>query len=646
MPRAEPTTTREERPTALRPVSGCCPTRPVPGTGRPGRLPLRQRGDGPATPPHRARPAPRRRSRLRRGPPADRRAGEKAASWRPFQLAFVLLNLPSLTDPGHPERAADDTALVDLLFFPTGGGKTEAYLGLTAYTFAIRRLQRTLGTAEDARDGMAGVAVLMRYTLRLLTAQQFQRAAALVCAAEVIRRNAPATWGDERFRIGLWVGAGVSPNWFDDAKDQVIEARDQEAATAPTSCRRSPAPGAAKGCVPNATCTSTTTGVASCSTARAARRCLPAPARSPPVRAPDPDRRRGDLPVRAEPRHRHRRQAGPAALEGLRQILFGRTRSHCDRHGFRHDDLDDKTGCASKHNKKGAPRRQRPARRPAPPARPDHPGRAAPHLRRARHDRRPVRGGRRGTVVLAPPRKPHRPEDRRVHRHHQARPRAGPRRLRPRAGRVPAAGHRRRRYLLLPAGTDHEEGAGTALPGHLRARRPHQVRRDQARRDPAARRADALRQVRRTRRPVHDDGRLLQRHPGTGRYAAVPGRRRDDARPPTREGQGAVRPDRAARRHARHPGVDVPHLVRRHQRRAQAAGTRLRPRPRHEPAPRRDRGRHAAAPAGTQGLQAKVVPAHPLAQRSTTGAAPGCSRWTWCSRPPCSRSAWTCPASA
>ncbi|HEY9476175.1 MAG TPA: hypothetical protein VIS06_20280, partial [Mycobacteriales bacterium] len=152
--------------------------------------------------------------------------GPAAASWRPFQLAFILLNLPALTDPAHPERAADATGTVDLLFFPTGGGKTEAYLGLTAYTFAIRRLQGVLGTGEQARDGGAGVAVLMRYTLRLLTAQQFQRAAALVCAAEVIRRSDPDTWGANPFLIGLWVGGGVSPNWFDEASEQIAAARE------------------------------------------------------------------------------------------------------------------------------------------------------------------------------------------------------------------------------------------------------------------------------------------------------------------------------------------------------------------------------------------------------------------------------------
>ena len=104
----------------------------------------------------------------------------KNHSWRPFQLAFVLLNLPALADPTHPDRADGGTALADLLWFPTGGGKTEAYLGLTAFVLAVRRLQEGLG----GFDTRAGVAVLMRYTLRLLTIQQFQRAAALVCACE------------------------------------------------------------------------------------------------------------------------------------------------------------------------------------------------------------------------------------------------------------------------------------------------------------------------------------------------------------------------------------------------------------------------------------------------------------------------------
>src|SRR5205823_9302720 len=72
-------------------------------------------------------------------------------SWRPFQLAFILLNLPALTDLHHPDRSAEASAVADLLWFPTGGGKTEAYLGLTAYTLAIRRLQGTVAgrSGED-----------------------------------------------------------------------------------------------------------------------------------------------------------------------------------------------------------------------------------------------------------------------------------------------------------------------------------------------------------------------------------------------------------------------------------------------------------------------------------------------------------------
>jgi len=154
-------------------------------------------------------------------------------SWRPFQLAFVLLCLPGLTDPAHPDarRGAHD-AQVQLLFFPTGGGKTEAYLGLAAYTFAIRRLQGVVGADASVRDGTRGVAVLMRYTLRLLTAQQFQRAAALICACESLRRErieaGDGRWGTAPFRVGLWVGSKVTPNSFEEASNQVASGREQD----------------------------------------------------------------------------------------------------------------------------------------------------------------------------------------------------------------------------------------------------------------------------------------------------------------------------------------------------------------------------------------------------------------------------------
>ncbi|MCW3052013.1 MAG: helicase domain protein, partial [Chthonomonadales bacterium] len=149
-------------------------------------------------------------------------------TWRPFQLAFILLNLPGITGLDHPDRQTTPNATADLLWFPTGGGKTEAYLGLTAYTLAIRRLQGVVA----GRSGEAGVAVLMRYTLRLLTLQQFQRATTLICACEAIRRETldkgDATWGHRPFRIGLWVGNKTTPNTTEQAEQAVLERRDKK----------------------------------------------------------------------------------------------------------------------------------------------------------------------------------------------------------------------------------------------------------------------------------------------------------------------------------------------------------------------------------------------------------------------------------
>ncbi|RDI24047.1 helicase-like protein [Rhodococcus sp. AG1013] len=123
--------------------------------------------------------------------------------WYPFQIAYILLNLPGLADRNHPDR---DTA--DLLWFPTGGGKTEAYLGLVAFSILHRRLQD-----REAQ----GVAVIMRYTLRLLTIQQFERATMLMCSLETVRK-ANSDIGTRPFSIGLWVGGGGTPNTFDEAR--------------------------------------------------------------------------------------------------------------------------------------------------------------------------------------------------------------------------------------------------------------------------------------------------------------------------------------------------------------------------------------------------------------------------------------------
>jgi len=164
----------------------------------------------------------------------------KNRTWRTFQLAFILLTLEGITDLGHHDRIEPSVALADLLWFPTGGGKTEAYLGCTAYVLALRRLQ---GQIED-RSGEHGVAVLMRYTLRLLTLQQFQRATALICACEEIRRDAlgrgDPRWGHEPFRIGLWVGMRTTPNKTDHADEALKLERSAGAPRASTFGRGSP----------------------------------------------------------------------------------------------------------------------------------------------------------------------------------------------------------------------------------------------------------------------------------------------------------------------------------------------------------------------------------------------------------------------
>ena len=112
---------------------------------------------------------------------------EAGPAWRAFQLAFILVNLPGVANPTNPER---DT--VDLLFFPTGGGKTEAYLGLAAFAMVLRRPRNP----SSAGLGGAGVTVIMRYTLRLLTLDQLGRAAGLVCALELEREDDPERYGE------------------------------------------------------------------------------------------------------------------------------------------------------------------------------------------------------------------------------------------------------------------------------------------------------------------------------------------------------------------------------------------------------------------------------------------------------------------
>ncbi len=264
-------------------------------------------------------------------------------SWRLFQLAFILLNLPSITALDHPDRGQEHEAIADLLWFATGGGKTEAYLGLTAYTLALRRLQGGIG----GRDGAHGVAVLMRYTLRLLTLQQFQRAAALICACELIRREDPAQWGTVPFRLGLWVGNKTTPNRLADASESIktgINGGMPSINGTPlqfTSCpwcgcqikshniRVYLPPSDVGRCV---TYCGDTVGQCAFSERRAPREGLPVLVVDKDIYRHPPSMLIATVDKFAQ-----------LPWKGETQMLFGRVDGECPRHGFLSPDIDDKT---------------------------------------------------------------------------------------------------------------------------------------------------------------------------------------------------------------------------------------------------------------------------------------------------------------
>lgn len=131
------------------------------------------------------------------------------ASWRPFQLAFLLINISGILNQNKNEHEISERDIVDLIWFPTGGGKTEAYLGVSALTIFFRRMK--------FKENGSGTTIIMRYTLRLLTSQQFQRATTLICACEKIRGENSDLLGQSEISIGLWIGTDSTPNKVDDA---------------------------------------------------------------------------------------------------------------------------------------------------------------------------------------------------------------------------------------------------------------------------------------------------------------------------------------------------------------------------------------------------------------------------------------------
>ncbi|HKQ78486.1 MAG TPA: DISARM system helicase DrmA [Blastocatellia bacterium] len=291
----------------------------------------------------------------RRGEPADLKEIDVAQnrSWYPFQLAFVLLNLPGITLLDHIDRTGEMEAVADLLWFPTGGGKTEAYLGLSAYTMGLRRLQGEIA----GRSGQHGVAVLMRYTLRLLTIQQFQRATALICACEVIRRADPKKWGNEPFRIGLWVGQKTTPNTTDQADEAIQMAHGQgnfkggRLSGSPAQMTNCPWCGSKIEPGRDIKVESYTKG--RCRTLTfcgdVLGRCEFSAKKSPqegiPLLVVDEEiyRRLPTLLIATVDKF------AQMPWNGKVQMLFGQVESYCDRHGFRSPEIED----ADSHTKRG-----------------------------------------------------------------------------------------------------------------------------------------------------------------------------------------------------------------------------------------------------------------------------------------------------
>ena len=273
----------------------------------------------------------------------------KNRSWRPFQLAFVLLSIPALVDPKHKDRIKPVDVVADLIWFPTGGGKTEAYLGVAAFTMAIRRIQKDLG----GLDGSRGLSVIMRYTLRLLTLQQFQRATTLICAMETIRRKDEKSWGTTPFTIGLWVGQRVTPNSTEASHDAIEAERTGKRPTSSSPSQLANCPWCGAEIAPGR---DIEVRRFKSSEGRTLIHCGDKLGRCEFSRAKSPDM---GLPVIVVDEEIYRRppsmliatvdKFAMMAWRGQVRTLFGRATQECSRHGLLWPGSD----CNGKHQKRG-----------------------------------------------------------------------------------------------------------------------------------------------------------------------------------------------------------------------------------------------------------------------------------------------------
>lgn len=130
-------------------------------------------------------------------------AGRAYDTWRLFQLVYIVMHLPALAARRHRSRTefTDQLNTVDVLWFPTGGGKTEAYLGLILVASFYDRL----------RGKHSGVTAWLKFPLRMLSVQQLSRVLRILVVAEKLRVRALAGAG-EAFELGYLVGGSNTPN--------------------------------------------------------------------------------------------------------------------------------------------------------------------------------------------------------------------------------------------------------------------------------------------------------------------------------------------------------------------------------------------------------------------------------------------------